>query len=189
MGSATRGAASLIGALALTFAVQVPALADTYLHVDARHDVERSPQGVPAPHYRQADVTRVRINHSDTSIRFAVRLRSSSLRHLRFRVLGFTLKTPSDTYSGDWIAEHGTAQYDLYNGRGNPMSCAESSGRNGHTIWLTLDRACFGSPRWVRASVGVGTNDGTLAWGDNPLSNDWRRTYDDVFSPRIHAGS
>lgn len=82
MSTLTRGAAPLIGALALASAIQVPAHAETYTHVDARHDVEKSPQRARAPHYRQTDVTRVRINHGVQAIRFTIRLRSSSLKNL-----------------------------------------------------------------------------------------------------------
>lgn len=187
MNTPSRGAASLIGALALAFAVQVPALADSYTHVDARHDVEKSPQEVRAPHYRQTDVKRVKIIHGDKSIPFTIRLRSSSLKNLKFRSVGFSLKTPDHMFDGGWIASPGAAQYLLSDETGNDVSCSESSGRNGRTIWLKLDRACFGNPRWIRSSVFVGANNGTLAWGDNALSDNWRHTYDATLSPRIHA--
>jgi hypothetical protein len=181
----SRGVAVLVGAFALTIAAQFPALAETYAHTDARHDVEKAPQNTRSALYRKADITHVKIAHWQKAIRFTVRLRSASLKGVKFRSLGFTVKTPSHTFTGAWIAGHGSAQYLLSDETGSDVNCAESSGRAGRTIWLRLDRACLSNPRWIRASVQVGTNDGTSAWGDNALSSNWRRTYDAVFSPRI----
>jgi hypothetical protein len=73
--------AVLTGALALTFVVEGPALAGTYNHTDARHDVKRYPQMQRAPHNRQADVTHLRIVHNDKAVRFYVRFRSGSMTH------------------------------------------------------------------------------------------------------------
>lgn len=177
--------ASLACGLAVAVGTQVPAHAGSYTHVDARHDVEKSPQNVRSPAYRKADVTRLQITHSAKAVKFTVRLRSASLQNVKFRSVGFTVKTPKHTFTGGWIATSRSDQYMLFDETGHDISCGESNGRSGRTIWLRLDRACFRTPRWVRASVQVGTNNGSSAWEDNALSGDWRRASDTVFSPRI----
>jgi hypothetical protein len=180
---------ALAGTLAWSMAVQDPSVAQTYAHSDARHDVEKFPQREHAPQYRKADVTHIRISHGQKAVRFTLRLRSASLKNLRSRVVGFYVKTPDHRFRGLWIAGHGSAVYDLADDEtGEPVSCGESSGRDGHTIWLRVDRACFGTPRWVRASVRVGTNRGAFGWGDNALSDVWRSSNKAPFSPRLRAG-
>jgi hypothetical protein len=183
-----RIAVALLTAIALTMAFQVPSLAQTYANVDARHDVERFPQHVRAPHNRKADVTHLRIRHRLKAVRFTIRLRSASLKNLSFRIVGFTLKTPDQAFEGDWIAQQGATQYDLADETGEPVRCTESSGRHGQTIWLRLDRTCLGAPRWIRASVRVGANHRALGWGDNAISDNWRSSNGAVSSPRLHAG-
>src|SRR4051812_22636090 len=110
----TRGAASVLSAVALAASIQVPAEAATYTHVDAKHDVERFPQQVQSPRYRKADVTRLRVNHSKKAVRFTIRLRSGSLSHLRFRVVDFTVRTPGDTFTGSWTIHHGSYEYFVF---------------------------------------------------------------------------
>jgi hypothetical protein len=189
MNISSRLAAMMIGTLGATFAGQVPAFAETFSHVDARHDVEKSPQHERAPQYRKADVTDIRINHGLDAVKFTLRLRAASLKNLKLRVVGFKVRTPDHTFRGLWIAEHGATVYDLADDEtGEPVTCDESSGRDGHTVWLRLDRACFDTPEWVRASVRVATNRGASGWGDNALSDNWRSSTNAVFSPRLHAG-
>ena len=181
--------ASLACGLTVAVGSQIPAHAGSYTHVDARHDVAKSPQDVRSPAYRKADVTRLQITHGAKAVKFTIRLRSASLQNVKFRSVGFTVKTPKHTFTGGWIAHPRADQYMLFDETGREITCGESNGRNGRTIWLRLDRACFGTPRWVRASVQVGTNNGSSAWEDNALSNDWRRASDVVFSPRIRPAT
>ena len=63
---------------------------------------------------------------------------------------------------------------------------------------VTINQVNNNNNKWRQHKNNQNNNPNTtlhLFWGffffsrDNPLSNDWRRTYDDVFSPRIHAGS
>src|SRR5689334_3049263 len=76
----SRAVTFLLAAFALAFAVQIPAHADTYAHVDAPHDVEKAPQKVRAAQYRMADVTHLRIVHGTRALEFVIRLRSASLK-------------------------------------------------------------------------------------------------------------
>ena len=184
--------AFLAGALALAFAVQLPAHAEAYSHTDARHDVEKAPQSTRAPRYREADVTHLQIVHDDTAVRFDIRLRSAALKGVQFRTVGYTLKTSGHHYSGAFIKNHDrSVQYILFDdteGQEIDLTCDESSGRNGSTVWLRIDRSCLGMPRWIRASISVGTVLGSNnSRGDNALSNRWRHSDDKIFSPRVHS--
>jgi hypothetical protein len=186
--STTSRAALLAGGLALAFALQSPALAETYGHADAHHDVADTVKGVRAPHYRKADVTHLRIVHGGNAVRLSVRLRSISWKHVDFRTVGFSFKTPGDSYSGDYVRHHHEVQFDLFDvTSGDTVDCNWSSGSKGRTMWVRVPRSCIGTPQWVRASVSVGAYKGTRSWGDNALSGNWRRSGDGTLSPRVHA--
>jgi hypothetical protein len=189
-----RAAVLVFGASALALSLQWPTFADTYNHADARHDVERVPQFTQAPRNRESDVTHLQIVHNSKVLRLNVTLRSASLKGVLFRSMGFTLKTSGHRYSGSYIQNHGgDIQYILFDdtaGQEIDATCHESSGRTGRTIWLRIDRACVGHPRWVRVSLGIGTVIGSNdSRGDNALSNNWRRANDNVFTPRIHVAT
>jgi hypothetical protein len=181
------------GVFALAIAIQVPAHAETYNHADVRHDVERAPESTRAPRYREADVTHLQVVHNNKAVRFNITLRSAALKGVQFRTIGYTLKTSGHHYSGVFIKNHDrSVQYILFDdteGQEIDLTCNESSGRNGRTIWLRIDRSCLGKPRWIRASIGVGTVLGTNnSRGDNALSNKWRETNTQIFTPRVHTG-
>jgi hypothetical protein len=178
------------GALALTFVVGAPALADTYNHTDARHDVKRYPQMQRAPHNRQSDVTHLRIVHNDKNFRFYVRFRSGSMTGVDFRTFGAALKTPGHDYIATFIWNPGGEQQDdlLDETTGLSISCDQTIERHARTYILRINRACLQKPRWIRAAVGaatiLGTNDSR---GDYALSNDWRAKGESPLSPRVRS--
>jgi hypothetical protein len=178
----------LAGVLAVVYALQTPALAETYDHADPRHDVADTTKGVRAPDFRRADVTHVRIVHSSKAVRLRVRLRSLSWNHVDFRTVGFAFKTPGDSYSGDYLEHRHEVQFDLFDDTsGDTIECNWSSGSSKHAIWLRVPRSCIGNPGWVRASVSIGAYRGTRGWVDNALSGNWMRSEDGTLSPRVHA--
>jgi hypothetical protein len=184
----TSRAALLGGGLALAFALQGPALADTYEHPDAHHDVADTVKGVRAPDYHKADVTHLQIVHSDNAVRLNVRLRSLRWKRVDFRTVGFGFKTPGDSYVGDYVKHRHEVQFDLFDvTSGDTVDCNWSGGTKGRTIWLRVPRSCIGTPPWVRASISVGAYRGTRSWGDNALSGNWRRSGDGTLSPRVRA--
>ena len=188
----TRAGLVPVIALALSLVGGLPAHAERYRHVDARHDVVDLDTGTRAPHYRKADITRVRLNHGARNVTIALRLRSTSYVHVDMRTLGFAIKTPGHhRYSGSWIQGRGFAQYDLWDDtEGHRVRCRETSDIFGRTVWIRLARDCFDDPDWVRVAAGVSTDRDEghqfQAWGDNALAGADSATYD-VYSPRLRT--
>ena len=184
--------AIVTGALALACVVGAPALAGTYTHTDARHDVKRYPQMQRAPHNRQSDVTHLRIVHNDKDIRFYVRFRSGAMTGVDFRTFGVALKTPGHDYTAAFIwSPGGEQQEELFDETtGQSISCDQTMGRNGRTYRLRINRVCLHKPRWIRAAVGTGTILGTNdSRSDNALSNDWQAEGTAPFSPRVRSST
>jgi hypothetical protein len=180
------------GAVALGFGFGSPVLADTYNHSDSRHDVMRVPQQVQAPHNRKSDVTHLRIVHNDKDVRFYVRLRSASMKGIKSREFGVSLKTPKHSYTASFSVFRSGEQDGLFDETaGTFINCDQTTSRHGQAIMLRINRACLGTPRWIRADVGVGTIIGTSdIRSDNALSNNWRRAQaDGPFTPRLHSST
>jgi hypothetical protein len=187
-----RRCAIVPGALALAFAVGVPALADTYTHTDARHDVETIPHHDRAPHNRKSDVTHLRILHNDKDVRFYVRFRSASMKGVESREFGIFLRTPKHSYTATFSLFRGAEQDGLLDETaGTLIDCDQTSRRHGHTIMLRINRACLAKPSWIRAALlaftSLETNDSR---GDNAMSDNWRRAQaDGPFTPRLHSST
>jgi hypothetical protein len=170
-----------------------PARAGTFGRVDARHDVNRMPSfGGPyhrAPLNRKNDVTRLRVRHGKERIRFTITLRSASLKGLNWRDVVVSLRTSGDSYGLTWMKNHQGSTFDLADQTTqHVLTCrSEKDGRMGRTIWFAFNRSCVGSPRWIRASLSVGSDDGRLFYGDSALSNRWRHIDVDVYTPRIRS--
>jgi hypothetical protein len=185
-----RGAIS-IGALTLTLGLIAPAMADTYHHRDARHDVGRTRAGVDfnhVPHNWKYDVTRLRVVHTSDQIQFNATLRSTSMKGLDWRTLGFRMETNGHVYSGSWMM-HRDAQFFLYDETAQKdlaLRCIDA-GTKGHTLSLDLDRTCFHNPKWIKVAVSVGGQAKGLAYADNAQSRSWHHPLTEVYSPRIRA--
>jgi len=186
-----RRCALVSSVVALAIAIQVPALAGTYHHTDARHDVKRYPRS-HAPHNRQSDVTHLQIVHNDKAVRFYLRFRSASMRGVRFRGFVIFLKTPSHSYRAGLDWRRSGARGDLVDTTtGQPVMCDQAISRHGHTYLIRIDRGCLGNPRWIRAAFITGVNLGTTrSFSDDPLSSNWRRPDGGgPFTPRVHSSS
>jgi hypothetical protein len=194
-----RGCASVVGAVALSFAVDLPAsVADTYNHVDARHDVDGLHQGnnYRARHNRQSDVSHLRIVHSDKDVRLYFRFRSGRMHGVQFRTFRVALTTPGHDYTAGFIWNRGGDQQDdLFDETtGQSISCDQTIARNDRTYVLRINRTCLHKPPWVRAAVQTGTYLGTNdSRSDNALSDNWDLNrpgrIDRPFSPRVHSST
>ena len=189
MTQAHRLIGALVAASALAIGGGVPASAETYSHRDARHDVEAWKQPRPAPGNRGADITRVQIVHSRKAVRFDLGFRSASMVGLTARSTSVLLITPGHRFSDSIVKRRDDVTYALRDTTANTsVACDQSSGRHHHTLWVRIDRSCLANPSWVRASIASGTNNGDGAIRiDNAGSDNWRRSLDRVFSPRVHS--
>jgi hypothetical protein len=61
------------------------------------------------------------------------------------------------------------------------------AGRNGRVLWLSFNRACLQSPRWIRAGVGVSSSTGSRFFADNALSDHWSDRLPYIATPRIRS--
>lgn len=181
------------GVVAVTFAAGTPALADTYTHTDARHDVETVLHMQRAPHNRKSDITHLRIVHNDRDVRFYIRFRDAGMKGVERRTFMMPLKTPKDAYTVYFDLFRGGEQDDLWDGTTETqISCDQTTRRHGHVIMLRVNRACLGKPRWIRASVFAGTmlanKDSRM---DNALSSKWRAAerLSGPFSPRVRSST
>jgi hypothetical protein len=165
------------------------ALAGTYNHTDARHDVKRYPQMQRAPHNRQSDVTHPRIVHNDKDVRFYV-IPFRFHEGCRLPNIWSRAQDSRHDYTASFIWNPGGDQQDdLFDETtGQSISCDQTVTRNGRTYLLRVNRVCLQKPRWVRAAVGtatiLGTNDSR---GDNALSNYWRAKGNGPFSSRVRS--
>ena len=166
-------------------------MADTYNHRDTRHDVGRTRAGVDfnhVPHNRKYDVTHLQVVHSTDQIQFHATLRSTSMKGLDWRTLGFEMKTNGHAYSGSWMMHH-DAQFFLYDETAQKdlaQGCIDGRTK-GRTISLTLDRTCLHNPRWIKVAVSVGGRANGFAYPDNAQSRSWHHPLTEVYSPRIRA--
>jgi hypothetical protein len=189
------GGAVLASALLLLgIAAVAPAWSDTYTHRDATHDVASTAVGGGAYHHakdgRRFDATRIQVVHGRERIRFNVRLRSASLKGLDWRTVMFSLKTSGDNYTGSWQRTPGMVQYILVDdSTGRSFQCNdELSGTDNRTVWMSLSRACLGSPKWIRAAVFVSGHVAGRALQDNTQVGTWDATNDIRFTRRLHSG-
>ena len=172
-----------------------PAWSETYSHRDATHDV--AGRASDASDYQRAatnrtvDITRVRVIHGSTRIRFNVTLRSTSMKTLTTRSLDFKLKTNAATYFGSWQQSHGGYTVDRWQaGSGTDVSCdSMRPGRAGRTIWLSFDRSCAGNPRWIRAGVSVSGQTNKRDFYDLAQSNSWASTSYKNLTPRLRPAA
>jgi hypothetical protein len=185
-----RGAVA-VAALALALGLVAPAVADTYNHRDPRHDVGRTRGGADfnhVPHNRKYDVTHLQVVHSSDRIQFNATLRSTSMKGLDWRTLGFEMKTNGHAYSGSWMM-HRDAQFFLYDETAQknlPLRCIDGRTKD-HVISLILDRTCFDNPKWIKGAVSVGGQANGWAYQDNAQSRSWHHPLTQVYSPRIRA--
>ena len=61
------------------------------------------------------------------------------------------------------------------------------AGRNGRVLWLSFNRACLHSPRWIRAGVSVSSSTGSRFFIDNALSDNWSDRLPYIATPRIRS--
>jgi hypothetical protein len=134
-------------------------------------------------------VTHLRVRHGKEQIRFTITLRSASLKGLKWRDVVVSLRTSGDSYGLTWTEKRRGSGFSLADQTAHHVLTCRSAkdGRVGRTIWLALNRSCVGSPRWIRASLSVGSYDGRLFYGDSALSNRWRHIDVDVYTPRIRS--
>jgi hypothetical protein len=187
-----------IGAVLAAFTAVVsglatPAMGATYRHADAAHDVEGMPSFSGPYHHaarnRQNDVIRLRIAHGTTRIRIGVTLRSSSMKGLRWRDISLSLKTNEDMYQGDLYESPKGTTFTLGDKNTHAQRTCRSyrAGRNGRVLWLSFNRACLQSPRWIRAGVSVSSSTGSRFFADNALSDNWSDRLPYIDTPRIRS--
>ena len=170
-----------------------PAMGATYRHVDAAHDAVGMPS-FSGPYHnavrnRQNDVIRLRVAHGTTRIRIGVTLRSSSMKGLRWRSIDLSLKTNEDMYEGTLDMRHKGTTFILGDKNTHAQRTCRSyrAGRNGRVLWLSFNRACLQSPRWIRAGVSVSSSTGSRFFNDNALSDDWSDRGPSIHTPRIRS--
>ena len=172
-----------------------PAWSDTYNHRDAAHDVAGTPKGGFDYHRARAnrkfDVTHVQVLHSNTQIRMDVKLRSTSMKSVKWRTFNFKMKTNIDTFFGSWQQYHGEYQFDVWNdATGQDISCGSMrNGTHDRTLTISFDRSCVGNPRWIRVGVSVsGHRHDDRAFYDVAQSNSWK-AQDYKLTRRLHPSA
>jgi hypothetical protein len=158
--SPVRFALAAVPAVSLTAAVALPgtALAATFDHDDATHDVQRYDYGdqtvSDAPHNKSVDITRTRIIFTRHTLESTVWLRSKKVGDV-WLVAG-QLRTSQGKFS--WlvsVAPH-SKDVELDDPNGDPLPCdgithhvASSKGR----ATVTVPSSCLDKPQWVREGV------------------------------------
>jgi hypothetical protein len=153
-----------VGGVAMVTALPTSAaFGQTLDHSDPAHDVveplvERqagSPQILPAPQNKVADIVQVRFVH--TSRRVVATTEVQRYGNRGWEYLGL-IKTPTATYVVDGDGRQDSTYFQLYKGlRGSQqvpcdgLSAEIKPGQN--TIRVTVPAACLSRPRWVRMGV------------------------------------
>lgn len=151
---------ALAGGFAAGFAG--PAVAGTYTHQDPAKDVTLTgPFNVSTvPANKEADITKVSVTHSATSVRSVTTLRDITKNDLHRFITTLRLKNGSKfkTFQAVLATDDGNPQSDLtlYTGAGDPVSCPGLSSTvdfQKDVATITVPRSCIGKPAWVKAAV------------------------------------
>jgi hypothetical protein len=185
----TLAASAVVAALAVPGA----AVAQTYAHQDAQHDVQRyllsSGKVENARHNKATDIVRARLSYSKNGLTSTVWLRSGKVG--RSWLMSGPVHTGSTHF--DWSASQDTSGkvLDLRDSNGASIACDGLAVRVAHRkgrVAMTVPASCLGKPDWVKAGVAfsVQPNDTTLLIDDGLQKRGLTTESTFSLSPKLH---
>lgn len=176
--------AGAVAALALPGA----AYAETFKHADPAQDVQAVDESsaTDRPDNKTADVTRLTVRHTADQLTATVRLRALAKK---WTVVS-ELTTPDRSFVVLGSRTASGTGFGLSKPSGKPVSCdgiTGSQSRSDHTISFVVPASCLGSPRWVKAGVGVVVGRATV-YADDALRDGGADEDHLTLSRKIHRG-
>ena len=161
-------------AAAVALALPAVASAETFVHTDPAHDVQKLVDGTAgdAATNKRADIIRVRLTHTSEEVTGSVKLRR--LDASNDWSLTSEIKTPIKKY--DVVVRHADSrtQITLANKGGTALTCA---GLDFHVkklkevVVFTIPATCIAKPKWVRVGIGFAVPVGsTSVYADDGLT-------------------
>jgi hypothetical protein len=185
----TFAASAVVAALAVSGA----AVAQTYTHQDAKHDVQRyllsSGKIENVPHNKATDIVRARLSYSKDGLTSTVWLRSGKVGD------SWLMSGPVHTGSThfDWSASQDPSGkvLELRDAHGASVACDGLDVRVAHRkgrVAMTVPTSCLGTPDWVKAGVAfsVQPSDTTLLIDDGLQKRGLTKEPTFSLSPKLH---
>jgi hypothetical protein len=160
-------------AAAATLALPAAASAQTLVHTDPAHDVQKLIDGTAsdASTNKKADIVRVRLTHTSQEVTGNVKLRRLSSSY--DWSLMSEIKTPIKKY--DLVVRHAGSrtQIALANKGGTALKCVGLDfqvKKLKEVVVYTVPATCIAKPRWVRVGIGFAVPVGsTSVYADDGL--------------------